>query len=374
MNPLKTLFFILAFFTIPYCAYSFESDAPIALLMDFNTKDVLYQKDGYRKMHPSSMSKLMTLYIAFSDLKSGKIKMDDTVIVSENAWKTGGSRMFVEVGKRVTVEELLMGVIVQSGNDASVALAEFIGGDEKTFVERMNKTAQELGLKQSSFENCYGMPHYSHMMSAYDLAILSREIIKDFPEYYKLFSTKDYTYNNITQPNRNLDIGVMGIDGIKTGHTDSGGYGIASSAIVDGRRLIVIVNGLNSEKARLDAAREILQYGLENFKNFKSASKNYSMKQIDVWHGNKSYINAIFPDDIEIVIPNSVNTKDIKVTLESASFVEAPISEGQTVATLTVEYGDNKQVFELVSDTNVKYGSWINNFIQNIQARLRLKY
>ncbi|MBN9543690.1 MAG: D-alanyl-D-alanine carboxypeptidase, partial [Alphaproteobacteria bacterium] len=228
-------------------AFALETKAPHAILVDYDTDTVIFEKEADVPTVPSSMSKLMTVYVIFDKLKKGELKLNERFLVSENAWRKQGSKMFLHVGSSVTLEDLIKGIIIQSGNDACITAAEGIAGTEEEFVNILNEKAKELGLTNSHFVNSTGWPDDNHKMSMRDLSILSKHLINDFPEYYSYFAEREFVYNNIKQQNRNLSLNRFnGVDGLKTGHTDAGGYGIAMSAQQKNRRLIVVVNGLSS--------------------------------------------------------------------------------------------------------------------------------
>jgi D-alanyl-D-alanine carboxypeptidase (penicillin-binding protein 5/6) len=333
---LKIGFTTLSILLATTSAFALETAAKQAFLMDHETSVVLFNHHGEEQMVPSSMTKLMTLYLAFEQLKRGTLKLDDTFIVSERAWRMEGSRTFINLGEAVDIETLLDGVIIQSGNDATVALAEGIAGTEEEFVSRMNQKAKTLGLKHSHFVNSTGWPDPGHVMSASDLALLAQAIIRDFPEYYPYFTKKEFTHNNITQQNRNLLINRnIGVDGLKTGHTEDGGYGITTSAKRNGRRIIAVVNGLANESERADEAAKLIAYGFNHFTSHKFFTKDQIIDQADVANGDKTTVNLTTAKDIEIVVPRE-EIKDINATIEYNGPLIAPISKGTEIAKITI--------------------------------------
>ncbi len=361
----------LFFFVAPFFAHAFETPAHYAILLDYNTGKIIYSKNSSAQMTPSSMSKLMTLYIIFHELKNGKISLDDMVLISEKAWRAEGSKMFIEVGTKVKVSDLVRGIIIQSGNDASIAMAEHISGDEDSFVERMNAEAKRIGLDDSNFTNSTGLPHPNHYMTAYDLAILSKMVIKDFAEFYPLFSEKKFTFNNITQPNRNYEIGENGIDGLKTGHTSVAGYGIVASALNDNRRLIAVVNGLDNEVSRMEEVKKLLNYGYSNFYNLKLASSDVAVDMVPVWHGREQYVNAVAANDLELVLPKSVTANQIKTTFKAPNLIDAPIKKGDHIADLIVNLPEGEEViFKLGAERNVKQANFLRKLYSNFIARI----
>jgi len=265
-----------------------ESAARQIILLDDVTGTVMLDKASNETMFPASMSKLMTLYVLFERLADGEIALDDTFRVSEKAWRMGGSKMFVEVNSRVSVNDLLRGIIVQSGNDACVVVAEGLAGSEDEFASVMNQTAKKIGLTGSHFVNSTGWPHPEHVTTASDLATLSRLIIREFPQFYGIFSEKSFTFNGIKQGNRNpLLYKYSGADGLKTGHTEASGYGLVASAKRDGRRLILVINGLTSVKERSAESERLLDYGFREFNNYKLFKAGDEIDTLSVWLGNE---------------------------------------------------------------------------------------
>lgn len=317
--------------------YAFETKAKQAILMDYATGTILYDHHGDEPMIPSSMTKLMTLYLAFEQMNKGALKVDDTFLVSEKAWRMEGSRTFLNVGEHVSIETLIDGIVIQSGNDATVVLAEGIAGTEEEFVSRMNQKAKALGLKNSHFVNCTGWPDPDHRMSAADLARLAQAIIHDFPQYYHYFSKKEFTFNNITQQNRNLLINRnIGVDGLKTGHTEEGGYGITASAKgKNSRRIIAVVNGLANEKERADEADKLLTYGFNHFTGHVFFTKDQIIDQAEAVGANKKTIPLTTTQDIVIMVPRE-EIKDITATIEYNGPLTAPIKKGTEVAKINI--------------------------------------
>ena len=303
--------------------------------IDFNTGAVLLDKEGTGPMTPSSMTKLMTAYIVYSSLKSGKLKLDQEFPVSQRAYKMGGSRMFVQIGTMVKVEDLIRGMIVQSGNDACVVLAEGIAGSEEGFADLMNKRAQELELEASTFRNSTGWPHPEHRMSARDIVELARRIILDFPEFYKYDSEKTFKYNNIDQPNRNTLVQKGLADGLKTGHTDEGGYGMVVSAERNGRRTIVVVNGLTTMHQRADEAERLLEWTFREFENVTLFSAGATVEQAPVWLGQSPTVPLVGGRDLTVTLPRGWRTK-AKIAVKFEGPVPAPITRGMVVGALTV--------------------------------------
>ncbi len=329
-------YFLVSTLLLQSQAFAIDTVAKQAFLMDANTHAVLLNKEGDTLMHPSSMSKLMTLYILFSRLKEGRVKLDSKFSVSEKAWRTQGSKTFVGIGSEMTVEELIHGIIIQSGNDACIVVAEGISGSEEAFVKEMNDTAQKLGMVKSHFANATGLPEDTHLMPARDLATLAERIIEDFPQYYQYFSIKEYTYNHITQHNRNRLIGTIGVDGLKTGHTDDGGYGITLSAAQDNRRLILVINGMESDKERIEEGDKLLRWGFREFENKTLVHKGQQVTTADVWFGTADTVSLVVDQDLTVTLPAAAD-KNVKFTLKYNGPIAAPIAKGAHVADLVIQ-------------------------------------
>lgn len=319
----------------------FSTLANFAIVKDVTTGEVLFEKSAAQRMFPSSMTKMMTAHVVMELLKEGKIKLTDTFPVSEKAWKIQGSKMFVELGNRISVDDLLHGVIIQSGNDACIVLAEGIAGSEEAFAVMMNEHAQKMGMKNSNFKNSSGWPAEDHYTTAEDLAILAEHKIKDFPEFYSLYAQPSFTYHGITQGNRNLLLyRNIGVDGIKTGHTEVAGYGITVSGKRGNRRLVVVVNGLKSEKERADEAQKLLEYGFTAFENYKLFSKDVVVGEADVWYGKKPTVSLVAKDEIIATLPRAdaaTLVKDAKAVIRYTSPVKAPIEAGTQIAELELQ-------------------------------------
>ena len=312
-----------------------DTAAKWAFVQDFTTGAVLLDKRADEQMPPSSMTKLMTMYLVYERLKKGQMKLTDTLTVSAKAAAIGGSRMFIEVGKQVMVEDLIRGVIVQSGNDAAVLLAEAVGGTEERFVDAMNLKARELGLTRSVFRNATGWPDPEQFMSVRDIATLARRIILDFPEYYKYDSEKSFKYNNIDQPNRHPMVQAGTADGLKTGHTDAGGFGLAASAQRDGRRMIVVLNGMKSMHERAVESDRMMNWAFANFENVTLFSANEVIDNVPVWLGTDKTVPMVGGRDLVVTLPKSWRqTASISVRFDSP--LQAPVTRGQTVGTLTL--------------------------------------
>ncbi len=343
---------ILLFAGLTAFAFSFvgparaeiETSAEHAILMDYDTGEILFDKDGDTPMPPSSMSKLMTVELVFKRLKEHSLKLTDTFHVSEKAWREGAdsseSKMFVMVGSDVSVDDLLKGIIVQSGNDACVVVAEALGGTEDGFAQMMTKRAKELGLTQSHFVNATGMPDPGQHMSAHDLAMLAAHIIRDYPEYYPYFALTDFTWSGIHQPNRNpLLEAKIGADGLKTGHTDAGGFGLTGSAVQNGHRLILVVNGLHSERERAEETPRLLQIGFRDFKRYDLFTPKDIVGEADVWGGTQDKVPLKLSAALSVTM-NVEARHDMKVTLRYQSPVPAPVKARDQVGALVVSAPD----------------------------------
>jgi D-alanyl-D-alanine carboxypeptidase (penicillin-binding protein 5/6) len=315
-----------------------ELSAKSFLLIDFDSGAVLAEKVPDERVEPASITKMMTAYLIYRELDNGHISKDDKVTISEKAWRMEGSRMFVEVGKQVTVEELLKGMIIQSGNDATVALAEFVAGTESAFVDMMNAQAQALGMTQTNYENVTGWPSENHYSTARDIATLAQAMIRDFPERYRRYSEKEYTYNGIKQYNRNrLLWRDKTVDGIKTGHTDSAGYCLVSSGKRSGMRLISVILGTDSDKQRTQQSQALLNYGFRFFETHKLYAAGQQLTEARVWFGEPEMVGLGPDSDIYVTIPRGQYDK-LKAEMELETSVEAPVSPdaelGEVIVTL----------------------------------------
>ncbi len=342
MKKVFTLFLLLIFQT-PLTqasigvANAYAKNAKEAILMDADTGTVLYEKNPDQITYPSSMTKIMTTYPALQRIKDGRLSLDDKFKTSVKAWKTGGTRTFLEPNKYVKVADLLRGIIIQSGNDASVVLAENLGGTEEDYAKEMTKLAESIGAKNSSFKNAHGLTEPGHYSTVRDLAIITASIIHNFPDLYKIFKEQVFTYNGIKQYNRNplLKIPGLGATGTKTGHTDEGGYGLVGSATKDGRTLIVVVNGLPSEKKRAEAAERLLNWGFREFDNYNLIDPSKPIMAANVWLGKKASVPLMASGSIKVTLPKA-SRHDIKVEAIYSSPLPAPIKEGQLVGRLEI--------------------------------------
>ncbi|HEU5047832.1 MAG TPA: D-alanyl-D-alanine carboxypeptidase family protein [Rickettsiales bacterium] len=329
----------LAVMFMSHAAFAMDTEAKQAIVVDDSTNTVLFEKNADERMHPSSMSKLMTVYIAFSRLKDGSLKLTDMLPVSEKAWRVQGSKMFVELGNRISVEDLLQGIIVQSGNDACMVMAEGLAGSEEGFVAQMNDMAKKLGLTNSHFANPDGLSDPNHLMSARDLATLAHHIIHDFPEYYHYFSEKEFEYHHIKQGNRNLLLYKntgFDVDGLKTGHTDEGGYGMVSSGKDSaGRRVIVVVNGLSNIRIRGEESERLLDFGFRDFTDVKAFKAGDVIEKANVWFGEQEQVGLTTAQDLELTLPKA-GRDNVKFTITYDDNIPAPVTKGDHVADLKI--------------------------------------
>jgi D-alanyl-D-alanine carboxypeptidase (penicillin-binding protein 5/6) len=310
-----------------------DSVAKWAFIQDFTTGAVLLDKGGDEPMPPSSMTKMMTMYLVYEQLKKGQLKLTDTVTVSARAAAMGGSRMFLDVGKPVVVEDLVRGVIVQSGNDAATVLAEAVAGSQEKFVDMMNAKAKELGLTHSTFRNPTGWPDPEQFMSCRDIATLARHTIAEFPEYYKYESERSFKYNNIEQENRHPMVQAGTADGLKTGHTDAGGYGLVASSLRDGRRMVMVLNGMKSMHERAVESEKMMNWAFANFENVTLFSANEIIDNAPVWLGQDKTVPLVGGRDLIVTLPKSWRqTASIRVSYDAP--IKAPIAKGQPVGVL----------------------------------------
>ena len=325
----------------PARAENIEVAARQALIMDANTGTVLLEKNADDLMTPSSMSKLMTVYMVFERLKDGSLKMTDQLPVTETAWKkhykTEGSLMFLPVHSMVKVEDLLRGVIIQSGNDACSVLAEGLAGSEEAFAEQETRKARQIGLTKSTFRNASGWPEPGHQMTARDLGVLAQHLINDFPDYYPIFSEKTFTFNNIKQDNRNPLIwqNIAGADGLKTGHTEDGGYGEVGSAIRDGRRIILVMNGLPSIRARAEESQRLIEWAFREFDDYALFKAGDTVTDAEVWLGVAKTVPLAIAQDVSVTLPRTAR-RDMKVTVNFTGPLPSPVHKGAKVGTVSI--------------------------------------
>ena len=338
------------------------------LLIDFNSGKVIAEENADTRMEPASLTKMLTAYIVSQEIRDGNLSLDTEVNISEKAWRMPGSRMFVEVGKKISVEDLLKGVIVQSGNDATVALAEHIAGSEDTFASLMNKYAAKLGLANSHFMNSTGLPHADHYTTPRDMATMAIALIRDFPEHYSWYSIKQYKFNGISQYNRNkLLWRDQNVDGVKTGHTESAGYCLVASAKRDDMRLISVVLGTSSERAREQESQKLLNYGFRFFETQKLYSANEALATARIWKGQTDSLPLGLTKDLYITVARG-QYKNLKPLINYPAAIEAPATLGQNFGTLQISLQD-KTIAEqpLVALQAVEQGSWWKRLIDSIR-------
>jgi D-alanyl-D-alanine carboxypeptidase (penicillin-binding protein 5/6) len=328
-------------------AQEFSTRAKQAILMDADTGAVFFQHNADELMPPASMSKLMTLAMLFKALKTEQRKPTDELLMSEHAWRrggapSGGSAMFVPVGTRVRVDELMQGIIVQSGNDAAIAVAEELSGSEALFAKAMTEEARRLGLKQSTFRNATGLYEPDHLMTARELALLARHIVREYPEYYQIFSQRDFTYRKHRFTNRNpLLTLAIGVDGLKTGFIKEAGYGMVASAKQGDRRLIAVVNGLTTAEDRKEETRKLLEWGFRSFTEFKLFDAGEVVGSARVWGGDRFYVPLTGNSDVNILLPRNATNHKLKAEIVYKGPLKAPIRKGEQVARLRVTSASN---------------------------------
>jgi D-alanyl-D-alanine carboxypeptidase (penicillin-binding protein 5/6) len=349
------LIYIIIFVSYLVGASSFAAALPIPkppstgaksfIIQDFESGYILAEKNADQSVEPASITKLMTAYVVFNELQAGNINLSDMVTISEKAWRTPGSRMFVEVNKQVLVEDLLQGMIVQSGNDATMALAEHIAGSEETFAALMNRHAEEIGMTGSHFVNSTGLPDENHHMTAKDIALLATLLIRKYPEYYHWYSQKEFTFNDITQYNRNkLLWRDDSVDGLKTGFTDSAGYCLVTSANKDGMRLITVVLGTDSANARVDASQALLNYGFRFFETHKLYDAGTQLATSRIWKGSTEAVPLGLDQALYVTIPRG-QYKSLDASMSIDERITAPVNEGQSLGSVQVKLSN-----ELVAD------------------------
>lgn len=376
MPQSRTLFASILLFVLASTAAAAPRTAPeppdvagtAHLLIDHHSGRVLAAKSPDERVEPASLTKIMSAYALFSELEEGNISLDDEVRISEKAWRMKGSRMFLEVNSTVTVEELLMGMIVQSGNDASVALAEHTAGSEDAFVALMNHHAAELGMNGTQFRNSTGMPAADHYTTANDLAKLVRAMIRRFPEYYTWYKEREYTHNDIRQFNRNRLLWLdANVDGVKTGHTESAGYCLVSSAEQEEMRLIAIVVGTGSDNERVEANRSLLNYGFRFFETMKLYSAGEPVSEPRIWKGARETLPLGLERDLYVTLPRGERSK-VSASMSVDSSIVAPALAGQEFGTVDVKYGDEELAsLPLVALEAVDEGGLMTRLLDNVK-------
>ncbi len=337
------------------------------VLMDYQSGNLLANAKGDERMEPASITKLMTGYVIYRAIQSGKIHLNDPVTISEKAWRTGGSKMFVKLGSQVSVEDLLLGMVVQSGNDATVALAEHVAGSEETFVKLMNQEAERLGMTNSHFTNASGLPDPNHYMSAHDIATLARAVIRDFPEHYPRYSVRSFKYNNIEQQNRNrLLLTDPSVDGVKTGHTESAGYCLVSSAKRNDTRLIGVVLGAQKEKERFQASQALLNYGFSFFESRKLYDANTPIITARIWKGQENELPLGVTQPLYVTVPKG-QAPQVSTTTTVQPTIIAPAQKDQPFGEITVRLGDQEvSKTPLVALQEVPESGWFGRMIDAV--------
>jgi serine-type D-Ala-D-Ala carboxypeptidase (penicillin-binding protein 5/6) len=343
-------------------------DARSYILVDYRTDKILAAQDPDARMEPASLTKLMVAYIVFEQLAAGKLKLEEPVVVSEHAWRSEGSRTFIELGKPVSVQLLILGMIVQSGNDATIALAERVAGTEETFAQLMNSYAKRLGMVGTHFENSSGLPAPNHYTTARDMSLLAIAMIRDFPQYYKWYSVREFEHNGIKQQNRN---GLLerdpSVDGLKTGHTDSAGYCLVTSALRDGMRLVSVVLGSTSMKARENASAALLNYGFTFYETELAVKGVVTLATAPVWKAAASPVDVSIRDDLYVTVPRG-EAADVKTSLELKPRLIAPLARDAAVGQLRVIAGNQTlATLPLHPSTNVAAGGWWRRLIDTVR-------
>ena len=350
----QTITFILLIFLISKNVFAIDTKAEQAIVMDFDTNEILFEKNSNSKTPPASMTKIMTVYAAFDRLKNTDLSINNECTVSAKAYKMGGSRTFLEIDDKVSIDDLLKGIIIQSGNDASVALAECLAGTEEDFAKLMNVYAKRLGMNNTNFINSSGWPEDDHYSTVYDLAILSNALIREFPDLYLYFADEEFTYNDIKQPNRNkLLSSVQGADGLKTGFTKASGWGIAATAKREDRRITVVINGTNSSRSRMNESANLINWAFSQTSQKELVREGQVIAQVDVWLGNKPRVNLI--SSRKIVSTLSFDQLQlIKSSIQYKKPLDAPILKGNSYGKLliSIEGKPNIQI-DLVAEENV---------------------
>ena len=339
-------------------AADIDTSAEFAYVTDFASGKVLMDKDPDSPMKPASMAKIMTVYVAFQRIADGSLSLDDTFLISEKAWRKGGSKTFVEVGKQVAVRDLLMGVVVQSGNDAAIAIAEGISGTESGFAEEMNYVARQLGMTNTVFKNATGWPDPDQVTTARDLNILATALIRDFPpqdfpDLYPMFAEKTFTYNGIKQGNRNpLVYGTQGADGLKTGHTEESGYGLVGSAMREGQRVVMVLNGMTSMKQRSSESRRLMDLMFREFRQYRFFDKGQAVDRAIVWLGNEPRVDLVLEEPLHLVLSRT-DRRRMKMSVQWNDPVPAPVTAGQKIGTLTLDFPDRTMSYDLTAAKDV---------------------
>ena len=360
------LLLLIVFLLFTRQSFAIESIAKTALVIDLSTKEILLEKNSTEKTYPSSMTKMMTALVAFEKIKDGSLSLDQEFLISKKAWKMGGSKMFIEVDKRVSVYDLLLGVVVQSGNDASIAIAEGISGSEEIFAIEMNNLGKKIGLTGSNFTNSSGWPDDNHYTTAEDLAKVAQYTIENHYELYQMYKISDFTYNGIKQDNRNpLLYTFEGADGFKTGYTEAAGYGLVGSAERGNRRLIVVLNGLESSKSRAQESLRLMDWGFNNFQLVDFYKKNEVIQEVDTWLGKEDKVDLVALEDISVSIPKA-QLSSAKVTVLVEEPIATPIKIGDQIAKLQISFADKLADFPLYSGEDIDQKNFFSRIFSAI--------
>jgi D-alanyl-D-alanine carboxypeptidase (penicillin-binding protein 5/6) len=370
-KKIKILIIILIVF--PNFAHSFKSDAEFALLIEYETDQVLYEKNSRKKIYPASMSKLMTLYVLFDYLEKNIISLDEKIFISENAWRKGGavsesSTMFAEVSSYISVENIIRGIVIQSGNDACIAISEAISGSEEIFADEMNSYAKKIGMNDTNFVNSTGLHNDNHYSTPLDMTILAKSLMKDFPNFYHYFSERSFTWNGIFQPNRNNLLGNnLGIDGLKTGKTSQSGYSMIVSSEKENVRLIGIVSGLSSKDSRTMEMKKLINYGQKSFRKYKLFTNRDIIKEVKVWGGKKINLNMLVSEDINLLL-NIRTKRNLNAKILFNEPIIAPIKEDQIIGKLIL-YNDEEEIMNsnLISSENIERNNIFGRTFQKIR-------
>ena len=360
------LLLLIVFLVLTRQSFAIESIAKTALLIDLSTTEILLEKNSTEKTYPSSMTKMMTALVAFEKIKDGSLSLDQEFLISKKAWKMGGSKMFIEVDKRVSVYDLLLGVVVQSGNDASIAIAEGISGSEEIFAIEMNNLGKKIGLTGSNFTNSSGWPDDNHYTTAEDLAKVAQYTIENHYELYQMYKISDFTYNGIKQDNRNpLLYTFEGADGFKTGYTEAAGYGLVGSAERGDRRLILVLNGLESSKSRAQESLRLMDWGFNNFQLVDFYKKNEVIQEVDTWLGKEDKVDLVALEDISVSIPKA-QLSSAKVTVLVEEPIATPIKIGDQIAKLQISFADKQVDFPLYSGEDIDQKNFFSRIFSAI--------
>jgi D-alanyl-D-alanine carboxypeptidase (penicillin-binding protein 5/6) len=360
------LLLLIVFLLLTRQSFAIESIAKTALVIDLSTNEILLEKNSTEKTYPSSMTKMMTALVAFEKIKDGSLSLDQEFLISKKAWKMGGSKMFIEVDKRVSVYDLLLGVVVQSGNDASIAIAEGISGSEEIFAIEMNNLGKKIGLTGSNFTNSSGWPDDNHYTTAEDLAKVAQYTIENHYELYQMYKISDFTYNGIKQDNRNpLLYTFEGADGFKTGYTEAAGYGLVGSAERGDRRLILVLNGLESSKSRAQESLRLMDWGFNNFQLVDFYKKNEVIQEVDTWLGKEDKVDLVALEDISVSIPKA-QLSSAKVTVLVEEPIATPIKIGDQIAKLQISFADKEVDFPLYSGEDIDQKNFFSRIFSAI--------